>query len=31
MVAEVIDLYCDGEPKDRSLHQGANMALPYLR
>jgi hypothetical protein len=30
-VAEVIDFYCYGEPKDRSLHQGANLALPYLR
>jgi len=30
-VAEVIDLYCDGEPKDRSLDQGASVALPHLR
>jgi hypothetical protein len=30
-VAEVIDLYCDGVAKDRSLDQGANVALPYLR
>jgi hypothetical protein len=28
---ELIDLYCDGEPKDRSLDQGASVALPYLR
>jgi len=30
-VAEVIDLYCDGGPKDRSLDQGASLALPHLR
>ena len=28
---ELIDLYCDREPKDRSLDQGASVALPYLR
>jgi hypothetical protein len=30
-LAELIDLYCDGEPKDRSLDQGASVALPHLR
>jgi hypothetical protein len=25
------DLYCAGEPKDRSLDQGASVALPHLR
>jgi hypothetical protein len=28
---ELIDLYCDGEPEDRSLDQGASVALPCLR
>jgi hypothetical protein len=30
-VAEVIDLYCDVVPKNRSLDQGASVALPHLR
>ena len=28
---ELIDLYCDGAPEDRSLDQGASVALPCLR
>jgi hypothetical protein len=30
-MVELIDLYCDGRPKGRSLDQGASVALPYLR
>jgi hypothetical protein len=27
-VPEVIDLYCEGEPKDPSVDQGASVAVP---
>jgi hypothetical protein len=29
--AEIVDLYWDGEPKERSLDHAASLALPYLR
>ena len=31
VAAEVIDLYWDGESKERSLDRAANVALPYFR
>jgi hypothetical protein len=30
-VAELTDLYRDGEPREGSLERPANVALPYLR
>jgi hypothetical protein len=27
-IAELIDLYCEGQPKERSLDQAANVAMP---
>ena len=30
-LAELGDLNCDSESKDRSVDQGASLALPYLR
>jgi len=30
MVSQLVDLYCDGEPKELSLDHAASLALPYL-